>query len=91
MSRVLTSDSMTQPRNYYWTRGALRLAEWSKAKRLDNVVAAAKRIGGIRFFVGGGSPFPELTVPERGKLRDMFRSEVDKLEAMLNRDLSAWK
>lgn len=91
MNRVLTSDSMTQPRNYYLTRGALRLAEWSKAKRLDGVVAGAKRIGALRFLVGGGSPFPELTVPQRSKLRELFRAEVDKLEAMLNRDLSAWK
>jgi len=91
MRRALTSDGMTQPRSYYWTRGALRLAEWSKAQRLDSVVAAAKRIGAIRFFVGGGAPFPELTALQRGKLRDLFRAEVDKLEAMLNRDLSAWK
>lgn len=89
--RVLASDTMTQPRNYYWTRGALWLAEWSKSRRLDGVVATAKRIGAIRFFVGGGPAFPEISTPQRSKLRDLFRPEIDKLEGMLNRDLSAWK
>lgn len=88
---VLASDSMTQPRNYYWTRGALWLAEWSKRRRLDGVVAAAKRIGANRMFVGGGSPFPEISSTQKNKLREMFRPEVEKLEQMLNRDLSAWK
>jgi hypothetical protein len=91
LRRVLGSDSMTQPRNYYWTRTALWLAEWSKRRRLDNVVATAKRMGAIRMFVGGGSPFPELPTPERHRLRELFRPEVDKLEELLNRDLSAWK
>lgn len=89
--RVLASDTMTQPRSYYWTRGALWLAEWSKSRRLDGVVATAKRIGAIRFFVGGGPAFPEISIPQRHRLREMFRPEVDKLEGMLNRDLSAWK
>lgn len=91
LSYVLTSEGLTQPRNYYWTRGALRLAEWSKSRKLDGVVAAAKRIGGLRLFVGGGDRFPELPVTERKKLRELFRPEVEKLEAVLKRNLSAWK
>jgi len=91
LQRVLTSDSLTQPRNYYWTRGALRLAEWSKARRLDGIVSAAKRLGALRLFVGGGPDFPELPRLQREMLRSFFRPEVEKLEEMLNRDLSAWK
>jgi len=88
---VLASDSLTQPRNYYLTRGALWLAEWSKRQRLGGIVATAKRLGAHRAFVGGGAAFPELSIPEKGKLREMFRTEIDKLEGVLNRDLSAWK
>jgi hypothetical protein len=91
MRRVLGSDGMTEPRNFYWTRGALWLAEWSKRRRLDGVVATAKRLGAIRMFVGGGSPFPELSIPERHRLSELFRPEIDKLEDLLGRDLSAWK
>lgn len=90
-NHVLASDSLSQPRNYYWTRGALRLAEWSKRRSLGGIVAAAKRIGAHRVFVGGGPAFPELSIPEKAKLKELFRPEVDKLEAILNRDLSAWK
>jgi len=88
---VLASESLTQPRHYRWTRCALWLAEWSKRRRLDGVVATAKRIGAHRMFVGGGAPFPELSIADKKKLADRFRPEVDRLEAMLNRDLSAWK
>ena len=91
LQRVLTSERMTQPRSYYWTRGALRLAEWSKARRLDGIVAAVKRMGGLRLFVGGGPAFPEVSVAQRTMLRELFRPEVEQLEVMLRRDLSAWK
>lgn len=91
LQRVLASESLTEPRNYYWTRSALRLAEWSKARRLDGLVSAAKRVGGLGLFVGGGPKFPELARPDRETLRRLFRPEVEKLEVLLNRDLSAWK
>lgn len=88
---VLSSEEMTEPRNYYWTHGANLIAEWSKAQRLDAIVALAKRIGMGRLFVGGGPPFPELPFSERARLRDLFKPEIYKLETMLNRDLSIWK
>jgi hypothetical protein len=91
MTRVLTSEGMTQPRNYYWTRGAILLAEWSKAQRLDSFVAAAKRMGALRLFVGGGPAFEELPGALRAKLRGIFRPEVEELENLLHRDFSAWK
>ena len=89
--RVLTSEDMTEPRNYYLTRGAILLSEWSRARRLDSLVAAAKRWGALKLFVGGGPPFPEVPSIQRAKLRDLFRPDVDELEGMLNRNLSAWK
>jgi len=91
MRRVLTTEGMTQPRNYCWTRGALLLADWSKAQRLGVFVEAAKKLGAFRFFVGGGPAFPDLPDSERLKLRELFKGEVDALETLLNRDLSAWK
>ena len=91
LRHVLTSEDMTQPRNYYLTRGALRLAEWSKARRLDKLVSTARKMGAFRLFVGGGAKFPELPSVHRSRLRAMFRPEVEQLETMLGRDLSAWK
>jgi hypothetical protein len=82
---------MTEPRNYFVTRAAAQLAEWSRALRLDAVVAEAKKWGMLKWFVGGGPAFPKLTYVERLKLYELFRHEVEQLEAALNRDLSAWK
>lgn len=89
--RVFTAETMTEPRNYFLTRGALRFAEWSKKQRIGSFVYTAKKWGAARLFLGGGPPFPEVPPSEKMKLRELFRGEVDKLEAMLNRDLSAWK
>jgi Sulfotransferase domain len=89
--RVLSSEEMTEPRNYYLTRGANLLAEWSKARRLDSMVALAKRAGMIKLFVGGGPAFAEMSSFERSRLRNLFRPEIETLETMLNRDLSIWK
>lgn len=89
--RVLTSEGLTQPRNFLLTRGAFVLSEWAKAQRLDSLVAAAKRFGATKFFVGGGAAFAALSVAQRERLREMFRPEVEGLEAMIQRDLSAWK
>ncbi|MFZ0807248.1 MAG: sulfotransferase [Candidatus Sulfotelmatobacter sp.] len=89
--RVLTSDELTEPRSYSWTRAGILLAEWLKARRLDSMVATAKRVGASKLFVGGGPAFPELTASQRVRLRQMFRPEVEELEEMLNRDFSEWK
>jgi hypothetical protein len=89
--RVLTSEDMTEPRHYYWTRGAILMAEWARKQRLDSFVAAAKRVGALKLFVGGGPEFEDLTTSQREHLRKLFRPEVAKLEEMLNRDFSAWK
>jgi hypothetical protein len=88
---VLTSEDMTEPRLYYWTRGALLMSEWARRRRLDYGLATAKRMGGLKLFLGGGRTFAELSPREREKLRERFRPEVDRLEAMLNRSFAAWK
>lgn len=91
LRRVLSSEELSEPRNYYWTRGAMMLSEWAKAQKLDSIVAWAKRIGAVKLFVGGGDGFQKISYCERMKLRKLFRAEVEALEAMLGRDLSGWK
>lgn len=89
--RVLTSEEMSEPRHYHWTRGAILMAEWARKQRLDSLVATAKRLGALKLFVGGGRPFQEPSSAQRAWLRQFFRPEVDALECMLNRDFSSWK
>jgi hypothetical protein len=89
--RVLASEGMTEPRLYSLTRGAALLADWGRARRLDALVAKAKDLGVLKLFVGGGQPFPELSSAERHRLYRLFLPEVEKLEILVNRDLSMWK
>jgi hypothetical protein len=88
---VHASEVMTYPRSYRRTRNASTLADWFKARRLDRVVAAVRNSPLRRLFLGGGPPFAELPLEIVSGLYDLFRPEVEKLETMLNRDLSAWK
>jgi len=89
--RIHGSDSMTEPRNYYRTHGATKVADWCKARRLDRVVAAVKGSPLSTLFLGGGAAFAQLPPEVSTRLYTLFRPEVEALEGILNRDLSHWK
>jgi hypothetical protein len=91
IAHVHGSESMTHPRSYYRTRGATVMAEWFKARRLDKVVVAVKRSPLIKFFLGGGPAFAALPKDVSLSLYEHFLPEVEELESLLHRDLSAWK
>jgi hypothetical protein len=67
------------------------MADWFKARRLDRVVAAVKSSSLVKLFLGGGPAFEELSPAVTLRLYELFRPEVERLEEMLHRDLSAWK
>jgi hypothetical protein len=54
-------------------------------------VDLAKRLGLSKFLFSGGRNFERLRPETAARLREFFRPEVDALEEMLQRDLSAWK
>jgi hypothetical protein len=85
------SEGLTHPRSYFLTRTATGMADWFKAVRLDRVVAAAKRKYLLKFFLRSGSRFDALSADREEKLYELFRPEVEELEAMLNRDFANWK
>jgi hypothetical protein len=91
LRRVHSSESMTHPRNYYRTRGATFMADWCKARRLHAVVTAIKSSPLIKLFLGGGPPFTPISAETTKRLYELFRPEIEELEAILNRDLSPWK
>lgn len=88
---VHASETMTHPRSYHRTRGASTMADWCKARRLDKLVAAVRNSPLRRLFLGGGPAFAELPHEIVVGLYELFRPEIEELEGMLNRDLSAWK
>ena len=88
---VHTSEGLTVPRNYYWTRSAAAVAEWLKARRLDGLVATVKKSPLIKLFLGGGAALEGLSPDLSFHLHEILKREVEELEALLNRDLSGWK
>ena len=88
---IHASETMTHPRSYHRTRSASTMADWFKARRLDRLVAAVRNSPLRKWFLGGGPPFAEMPMEIARGLYELFRPEVEELENMLNRDLSAWK
>lgn len=91
VAAVESSDGLTHPRSYYRTRGATMMADWLKERRFGKLVSTIKNSPVRRFLLGGGSPFVELPLEFLQNLYERFRSEVEQLEILLNRDLSSWK
>lgn len=88
---INASEGLTHPRSYFLTRTATGMADWFKSVRLDRVVAAAKRKYLLKFFLRSGARFDALSADRADKLYELFRPEVEELEAMLNRDFPDWK
>jgi Sulfotransferase domain len=91
VGNINSSLALIQPRNYYRARTASALADQLKARRLDFIVARVKNSTLLKLVLGGGPAFAELSMAVSLGLYELFRPEVEELEAMLNRDLSSWK
>lgn len=70
---------------------AWRLRIRLKALRAEGAVERLERLGLWRFCFGGGRPFAPLAPQAEARLRSFFAPEVEALEELLGRDLSAWK
>ncbi len=91
LRQVHASKTMTHPRNYYWTRSATAIADRFKAWRLHTAVEEIKKSQLIKLFLGGGPAFADLSREVSLRVWELCRAEVEELEALLQRDLSAWK
>lgn len=85
------SSRMTQPRWYLATRAATSIADWCKGRNLDNLVLGVRNSRLNRLLLGGGVPFPEIPRATMEKVAALLLPETERLEALLGRDLSAWK
>jgi hypothetical protein len=88
---AFASGNMTLPRSYHLARSASLTAAWCKARRLHPLVWLVKSSPLKKLFLGGGPRFTKLPQEVAVRLYEKFRPEVEELEALLNRDLSAWK
>jgi Sulfotransferase domain len=89
--RVNSSANLTSPKNPGWTRMGAAAAEWLKTRGWGTWVAAAKQSAPGRLFMGGGGKIQPPDVESAARLRRLFRPEVERLEEILERDLSVWK
>jgi len=81
--------SMSRYRNV--ARAATGLADWLRAKRLYGVVEFGKALGLKRVYRGQEGVMPELTPAERARLLDEFEPDMQYVEKLLDRDLTAWR
>jgi hypothetical protein len=88
---INASEGLTHPRSYFLTRAATGIADWFKTVRLDRVLAASKRKYFLKLLLRSGSSFESLSPDRIDKLYELFRPEVEELEAILNRDFPKWK
>ena len=88
---IHSSEFLTHPRDFWRTRQANLMADWFKARQLDSFVSAVKRTPLVKLVLGGGAAFAELSPETTQALYQRFLPEVEKLEDLLNRDLSGWK
>jgi len=91
MRSVHGSDTMTHPRSYYCTRSATLLADWLKIRHFGRLVAAIRSSPISKLLLGGGRAFTGLSSKAGLTIQELFQYEVEELEALVQRDLSAWK
>lgn len=88
---IHTSETMTHPRNYNRTHGATLIADWLKARGCGRLVAAINGSPIKKFFLGGGAAFSPLPPETLRRMYAVMQPEVEELEEIVSRDLSAWK
>jgi hypothetical protein len=88
---IHASETMTHPRNYNRTHRATLIADWFKARGLGHIVAIVNGSPIKKVFLGGGAPFSQPSPETLQMVHAVMRPEVEELEGMVNRDLSAWK
>ncbi len=79
------------PFSPHLARHARGLRTWLGSHRLYRTTQFLDQIGVWQLCFGGGEVFPPLDSVAESRLRSRLRPEVEKLEILLQRDLSPWK
>jgi sulfotransferase family protein len=79
------------PRIALLAEQAWRLRRWLEAHNAGAAIAMLRKAGVWRFSFRGGGEFGPLDPALERRLRERFRPEIETLEKMIGRDLSAWK
>ena len=79
------------PRSRKLAQNARNARDWMRLHRWHRAEGLLDRAGVWRFCFGGGEEFGPLDREVDARLRAHLRPEVEALERLLGRDLSAWK
>jgi hypothetical protein len=79
------------PRSHKLAQNARHLSVMLKRNRFYRIIDLLGRAGIWDYCYGRGDPYPLLTPDEDTRVRAKFLSEIEALEKLLGRDLSAWK
>jgi hypothetical protein len=81
---------VSAPRHRRLAQNARHTQDWLRAQRVYWLDRLLDRAGVWRFCFTGGEEFPPLDPQLATRLRQRFRPEVEALEKLIGRDLSAW-
>lgn len=79
------------PRSRKLAQNARNARDWMGRHRWHRAVELLEHAGIWKFCFGGGEEFAPLDPAVDARLREHFRPEVEALERLIGRDLSAWK
>ncbi|HUY27676.1 MAG TPA: sulfotransferase [Candidatus Binataceae bacterium] len=79
------------PRSRRIAQRARDARDWLAMRRWHRTERALEWLGLWRFAFEGGGKFGAMDPAAEARLREYFRPEVEALEAILGRDLDAWK
>lgn len=79
------------PKSPYLARKARKLRDWLRAREAYGTMNLLARAGVWRFCFERGEEFPPLDPAVEARVRKRFLPEVEALEKLIGRDLSAWK
>ena len=86
------SAALPAPILPYWTHFGIRAADFLECNGYDRTLAWIRRFGLRRLFLSNRKlAAPPLDPAFAEELRTRMRGEIEHLEAILDRDLSAWK
>jgi hypothetical protein len=88
---VNSSSPALMPRHWVWTHLGVSVGNWLYGREWERALALVRKLALRRFFLEGGQPFPPLDPRREQRLRRELLPDIERLEAMLERDLSNWK
>lgn len=89
--KVNMVEGARAPRSRRLAMASGMVTAWLKARRFDSLLHLWRRSGISEFCLGGGERYAPLSAETENRLREYFRQDIEKLEALTNRDLAVWK